>query len=889
MKKKFDIQGMTCSACSRHIEKALSNNKDIKSCVVNLMTETMSVEYDEKAIDAQGIIEIVKKSGYGATEKGAEGSNKQNKVADIPKNKKTQNGKIIDNVLIRLIVSFILMLILMYVAMGHMIGLPMPAFLMGAKNALTSALLQLLITIPVLYLNRIYFVSGFKKLFRLSPNMDSLIAIGATASVVYGIVVLFIMSYNLGVGNLSVLEHYMHNLYFESAVMILTLVTLGKYLESKSKSRTTSAITKLLDLAPKTARVVRGDEEVILPINDLRIGDTVIVKAGESISADGEIIGGDAHIDEAMITGESIPVHKQIGDRVATGTINKSGYLTVKVTQIGEDTTLAKIIQLLDNANSTKAPIAKIADKVSGIFVPIVLAIALISMIVWLSVGAGLEYSFNIAVAVLVISCPCALGLATPVAIMVGTGKGAENGVLIKSGEALEGACKIDTIVLDKTGTITQGKPSVTDVTTFGITSEQLITLAAGLEKLSEHPLGNAVVEYAEENNLEYAKEVKDFQVVAGFGIKGNINEETYYIGNEEFINSIGVDTSKAKSVTDKYHTQAKTAIIISSTEKVLGVIAIADKVRETSINAIARLKKLKIKVIMLTGDNEKVANEIAKQVGIDSVIAGVNPQNKEAEINKLQQQKRNVMFVGDGINDAPALARANVGVAIGAGTDIAIESADVVLIKNSLMDLVTLIRLSKRTLLNVKENLFWAFFYNALGIPLACGVFYTWLGWQLSPMIGAAAMSLSSVCVVVNALRLKLFRPNKLTKKETALYTELESEQEQENINVQVVNLSVEDIEKTSIEENKKSSEFLEIKEDKIMQEFQINIEGMSCNHCVGRVEKALNSIDGVVSTNVDLATHIAKVTTNDNITHEVLKKAVEDAGYEVMNVSQK
>lgn len=886
MKKKFNVQGMTCSACSSHIEKSLNANANIKQCVVNLMTNTMTVDYDDTAIDTDGIMELVSKSGYSATEISSPltapiTDRLGNKAVNVDKNNMA-NGKgtkikrnIIDNMVVRLTVSFVLMLILMYVAMGHMMGIPMPPFLMGANNALTSALLQLLLTLPVLYLNRVYFVSGFKKLFKLSPNMDSLIAIGATASVVYGVVVLFIMSYNLGVGNLDVLEHYMHNLYFESAVMILTLVTLGKFLENKSKSRTTTAITKLLDLAPKTALMVKDGEEVNVLASSLVLGDIIVIKAGESIAADGEVISGDAYVDEAMITGESLPVHKQVGTKVATGTINKSGYMTVKVTQIGEDTTLAKIIQLLDNANSTKAPIAKIADKVSGVFVPIVLAIALISMIVWLSVGAGWEFAFNIAVAVLVISCPCALGLATPVAIMVGTGKGAENGVLIKSGEALESACKVDTIVLDKTGTITQGKPAVTDVITFGISTDELLAVGAGLEKLSEHPLGNAVVEYADEQNINYVKVVEKFQVLSGKGITGIINNQVYYIGNDKFMQSVGINTDIAKSAADEFHNQAKTAILLCNDVKILGVIAIADTIRDTSKNAIARLKKLKINVIMLTGDNEKVAAEIAKQVGIESVIAGVTPENKEAEISKLQAQGCKVMFAGDGINDAPALARANVGVAIGAGTDIAIESADVVLIKNNLEDLVTLIKLSKRTLINVKENLFWAFFYNALGIPLACGVFYNWLGWTLSPMIGAAAMSLSSVCVVANALRLKFFRPNKPSKKDNILFEE-------------VYKNSIENTEKLPEKQENLLEKNYKDEEKNFMKKFIINIEGMSCNHCVSRVEKSLNSVEGIHAT-VNLATQKAEVITADNITAEMLKKLVEDAGYEVMNVSEK
>lgn len=753
MKKKFDVQGMTCSACSAHIEKDLSKTGGVNSCTVSLMTNTMIVDYDDSIIDDEGIITQVKKSGYGASISSG--------IASVSVPKKQENAYKLGEkaLLIRVIISFVFMLLIMYVAMGHMVHLPLPSFFNGAANAVSFAFLQLLLTLPVIYVNRAYFISGFGKLIKLKPNMDSLIALGSTASLVYGIVAIFIMSFQLGRGNLDVVGAYAHNLYFESAVMILALVTLGKYFEGKSKRRTGEAVTKLMDLSPKTASVLRNGEEITVPTAELNVGDIVLIRSGESISADGEVIEGETYVDESMITGESVAVKKSIGDNVVGGTINKNGFVKIRVTKTGGDTTLSKIIELVENANSTKAPIAKIADKISGVFVPIVLGIALISFIVWLSVGSGFEFAFSIAIAVLVISCPCALGLATPVAIMVGTGKGAENGVLIKSGEALEQACKIDTVVMDKTGTITLGKPTVTDISAYGFDDKELLQIACSVEKLSEHPLANALVEYAKENGIEI-NEVSDFKSHSGLGVSGVVNGILYNIGSKKFMSSINIDIGESYKVIDKLSDEAKTPLIIADRNRVLGVIAVADRVRHTSKAAIDALIKSGINVVMLTGDNAGVAAAVAAQVGITDVISGVMPSDKEGEIAKLRDSGKKVMFVGDGINDAPALARADVGVAIGAGTDIAIENADVVLVKSDLQDVVTLIKLSKRTLRNVKENLFWAFFYNTLGIPLAAGVFYSVLGWKLNPMLGALAMSLSSICVVGNALRLKWFKP---------------------------------------------------------------------------------------------------------------------------------
>lgn len=867
MKRKFDVQGMTCSACSAHIEKDLNKTEGVNACNVSLMTNTMVVDYDESKIDIDGIIAQVNKSGYGA--------NPADAPAATAKDKQDSGYKAGEKaLLIRVIISFVFMVLIMYVAMGHMIGLPLPSFFNGASNAVSFAFLQLLLTLPVIYVNRTYFISGFKKLFKLKPNMDSLIALGSSASLIYGIAAIFIMSFRLGRGELDAVAGYAHNLYFESAVMILALVTLGKYFEGKSKRRTGDAVAKLMDLSPKTATVLRNGQEIFVPTAELNVGDIVVIRSGESISADGEVTEGETYVDESMITGESVAVKKSVGDNVVGGTINKNGFIKVRVTKIGADTTLSKIVELVENANSTKAPIAKIADKISGVFVPIVLLIALVAFIVWMCVGSGFEFAFSIAIAVLVISCPCALGLATPVAIMVGTGKGAENGVLIKSGEALELACKITTVVMDKTGTITVGKPMLTDIYEYDFAREELLAIACSIEKMSEHPLGAALVEYGKANGIEM-RNVADFKSLSGQGVSGVINGKTYNIGSKKFIEDLGINTAAAVAETERLSDEAKTPLLIADDTRLIGVIAVADSVRPTSKTAISALIKQGIDVVMLTGDNERVAAAIAAQVGVTNIISGVMPSDKEREIAKLRDNGEKVMFVGDGINDAPALARADVGVAIGAGTDIAIDNADVVLVKSDLQDVVTLIKLSKRTLRNVKENLFWAFFYNTLGIPLAAGVFYSVLGWKLNPMLGALAMSLSSICVVGNALRLKLFKPYGGRRKN--LQTDNGAGDSQTDTGAS------DEIEFTTI---KTAAE----RQGVIMNNNSIltaTIEGMSCGHCSARVEKALNELDGVNAT-VDLDKKTATMECEREVGDLEIISAVENAGYTVTNIER-
>lgn len=944
MKKKFDVQGMTCSACSSHVEKAVSKLDGVKSCAVSLMTNTMLVDYDDSSITADGIIDAVKKSGYGAILSDNDKSTDSIKKSE----RKSPIFKAEENALLaRVIASIVFMLVLMYVSMGHMVGLPLPSFLSGTANAVSFALVQLLLTLPVLYINRSYFINGTKALFRRAPNMDTLIAIGSGASLIYGIVALFIMSYRLGAGDLNGVSEYYHQLYFESAVMILALVTLGKYLEGKSKRKTGEAINKLIDMSPKTANVIRDGVEMVIPSENLVLGDIVAVRPGEAISADGSIIEGETYVDESAITGESKPARKGIGDDVVGGTINKSGFFKLKVTRVGADTTLNKIIELVENANATKAPISKIADRISGVFVPIVIAIAIIAFIAWISVTGDFEFAFSIAVAVLVISCPCALGLATPVAIMVGTGKGAEKGILIKSGEALELGGKIDTVALDKTGTITTGKPTVTDIITYDFDRDNLLKLTASAERFSEHPLAQAIVERFGEIGSEYM-DTTEFTTIEGRGISALIDGKKVFIGNSKLMadNEINIDnlvdakaiSNKDLNGNDNYNdnysdksprktaellsNRAATPMFVAYDERLVGIISVSDAIREDSKEAILELESLGIEVIMLTGDNELTARAIADQVGIANVVAGVLPDGKESVIRELQDKGRRVAFVGDGVNDAPSLARADVGVAIGAGTDIAVESADVVLVKNSLKDVVALIRLSRATIRNVKENLFWAFIYNTLGIPLAAGIFYPWLGWRLSPMLGALAMSLSSVCVVLNALRLKLFNPNKINRNSFRRVKGFVNQKDTEQIKANAMDIITSDtsVTSTNIDEiemeccevkNTKKSECanncinstlsksnrdnaqFDIKNDDKKEStnmgvtIEVVIEGMSCGHCSARVEKALNAIDGI-SARVDLDNKTAYIENGNTVKDEEIIRAVKDAGYEVVGIKR-
>ena len=755
MNQKFNVTGMTCSACSAAVEKSVKKVPGVSSVAVNLLSNSMTVEYDGDVADTGKIITSVIDAGYKASVFTRDSS----KTAGDEKRVNQAEAEL-KEMRTRIVVSFLFLIPELYIAMGHMFEFPLPDILHGTKNSVTFAFLQFLLILPILYVNRKYFQVGFKTLFRRSPNMDSLIAIGSSAAVIYGVFAIFKIGYGLGHMDMDMVMHYSMDLYFESAATILTLITLGKYLEARSKGKTSEAITKLLDLAPKTAAVIRDGEEVILPVEEVVIDDIIVVRPGQSIPVDGIIIEGSSAVDQSALTGESIPVEKKAGDAVIGATINKSGYFKFKAKKIGEDTTLAQIVKLVEEAGASKAPIAKLADKISGIFVPAVIGIAVLAAVIWLITGESLEFALSIGIAVLVISCPCALGLATPVAIMVSTGKGAMNGILIKSAQALEIAHKIDVVILDKTGTVTEGRPVVTDIITEeNQTEQELLEVAASIEKPSEHPLAEAIVKKAEETGTA-VKDVTDFKAVSGRGIIARIDEKVYYAGNLALMEENGIDAGKYNMYSDEFALQGKTPLYFAREGQIIGLIAAADIVKPTSRQAIEQFKNLGIDVVMLTGDNKKTAEAIRGQLNINRVVAEVLPQDKESEIRRIQETGKKVAMIGDGINDAPALVRADVGIAIGAGTDIAIESADIVLMKSDLLDAVTAIQLSKATIKNIKENLFWAFIYNTIGIPLAAGVFYTLLGWKLNPMFAAAAMSLSSVCVVTNALRLKLFKP---------------------------------------------------------------------------------------------------------------------------------
>lgn len=865
MKEKFDVTGMTCSACSSRVEKCVSKLEGVNEVSVNLLTNSMQVEFNDAVIQEQGIIDAVVHAGYGAS---VQGKKKASDTREsLKENKKNPVQEHMEYMKKRTIWSFIFLIPLMYVSMGHMIGLPLPGFLHGTVNAVGFAMTQFLLCIPVIYINRAYYTKGFSTLLHGAPNMDTLIAVGSAASLVYGVFAIYRMGYGLGVQDMDLVNRYLHDLYFESAVMILALINIGKYLEARSKGKTSEAINKLMDMAPKTAFAERNGTVVEIPAEEIQIGDILQVKPGSSVPADGVVLEGVTSIDEAAITGESIPVQKVPGDSVIAATMNKAGFFRMKASKVGDDTTFSQIIRLVEDASASKAPIAKIADKIAGVFVPIVMTIALITAVVWLLAGAEFEFALSCAISVLVISCPCALGLATPVAIMVGTGKGAENGILIKSGEALEVTHNIQSVVLDKTGTITQGKPAVTDIRGVKTDSKELLKIAAAMEKKSEHPLAEAVLAKAEEEKISLP-EASEFSAVAGMGIEAVIEGKKYYAGNLRLMKEKGIDCTGIKDYLETLTGEGKTPLLFADEKELLGVVGAADIVKPTSAQAIRELKKMGIQVIMLTGDNERTAKAIQRQLDIDTVIAEVLPQDKEREVAKLQENGQKVAMVGDGINDAPALARADVGIAIGAGTDVAIESADIVLMKNDLLDVVTAISLSKAVIRNIKENLFWAFFYNVCGIPLAAGVFYTALGLKLSPMFGAAAMSLSSLFVVSNALRLRFFHVLKKPQKEEDGTVHTTEKINGQTGKKQIVNTSAEAV------ENKEE-----------MNMYTMKIEGMMCPHCQAAVTKALNGIEGVKA-EVDLEKKEAYVEAADSVSKEELTKAVVDAGYEVVSV---
>ena len=750
MKKlKFEITGMHCSACSSRIEKVVGKQKGVEEINVNLLKNNMHVTFDEGVISAEDIIAKVEKLGFGANIHAQQSQTKAKPVDTAAQEMQAMKQ--------RFIWSMVFTLPLFYISMGAMMGWPLPDIFLGMENALINGLTQLLLSIPVMLIGIKYFENGFKNLWNKAPNMDSLIAIGSSAAFVYGVYAIYKIAYGFGHGDMALVHRFSHDLYFESAAMILTLITMGKFMEARAKNRTSEAITKLMNLAPKTALVERHGMQGEIPVEEVITGDILIVKSGATVPVDGVIIEGSGALDEAAITGESIPVEKHVDDRVTGGTINKSGYFKMRATAVGEHTTLAKIIALVDEATSSKAPIAKMADKISGVFVPVVITIAVFAAATWICLGYSLEFALAIGISVLVISCPCALGLATPTAIMVGTGRGAANGILIKSASALEAAHNIDTVILDKTGTVTEGKPVVTDIVPNNIEENQLLSLAAAMEKLSEHPLAEPIINYAEERNLELPP-ASDYRLLPGKGLEALVNSKKCFAGNAKLMTAENIELGEFSEIAAELAHDGKTPLYFAEGDKLLGIIAVADTVKHTSAEAIAKLQKMKIKVIMLTGDNKITAEAIHRQVGMDEVLAELLPEDKERTVRRLQEQGHKVAMVGDGINDAPALARADVGIAIGAGTDIAIESADIVLMKSDLLDVPKAISLSKAVMNNIKQNLFWAFFYNAIGIPVAAGVLYPHFGILLSPMIAAAAMSFSSVSVVTNALRLRFW-----------------------------------------------------------------------------------------------------------------------------------
>ena len=842
---QYIVTGMSCAACSARVEKAVSKVPGVTSCSVSLLTNSMGVE---GTATEQEIIKAVKDAGYGASKKGEGAAKVQPAQAlageDMLKDRETPVLKR------RLIASVGFLIVLMYFSMGHMMwGWPVPGFM--KDNHVMMGLLQMLLTITVMVINQKFFISGFKGLIHRAPNMDTLVALGSGASFVYSTYALFAMTDAQMHGDMDAVMSYMHDFYFESAAMILALITVGKMLEARSKGKTTDALKGLMKLAPKTAVVIRGEKEVQVSIEQVQKGDCFVVKPGENIPVDGEVIEGNSAVNESALTGESIPVDKAVGDKVSAATVNQSGYLKCRATRVGEDTTLSQIIQMVSDAAATKAPIAKIADRVSGVFVPSVITIAVITIIVWLITGQSIGFALSRGIAVLVISCPCALGLATPVAIMVGNGMGARNGIMFKTAVSLEETGKMQIVALDKTGTITSGEPKVTDIIpAAGVTEDTLLKYAYALENKSEHPLARAILEKAKEENAGI-EEVTGFQALLGNGLTAILDGHTLYGGNHTFISSkVSVDGDIQKKA-EKLAEAGKTPLFFGNEDRLLGVIAVADVIKEDSPQAIKELQNMGIHVVMLTGDNERTAKAIGQQAGVDEVIAGVLPEGKEQVIRKLKE-KGKVAMVGDGINDAPALTRADMGIAIGAGTDVAIDAADVVLMKSRLSDVPAAIRMSRATLRNIHENLFWAFFYNIIGIPLAAGVWYPLFGWKLNPMFGAAAMSLSSFCVVSNALRLNLFKMYDASKDK-----------------------------KLKAKKEKKRSK----KEDKTMKKI-MHIEGMMCGHCEAAVKKALEALPQVDEAVVSHETGTAELTLNAEIADDVLKKTVEDKDYTVTSV---
>ena len=844
--KQYTVTGMSCAACSSRVEKAVSKVDGVTSCSVSLLTNSMGV--DGSASD-RAVIEAVEAAGYGAAVKGR-GNDQKGAAAGSLESMESAKDALIDRetpkLRKRLIASVIFLIVLMYFSMGHMMwDWPLPSFFVG--NHVAMGLLQLLLTIAVMVINQKFFVSGFKGLIHGAPNMDTLVALGSAASFGYSVYVLFAMTDAQVKGDMDAVMSYMHEFYFESAAMILTLITVGKMLESHSKGKTTDALKSLMKLAPKTATLIRDEKEVVVSIDDVKIGDIFVVRPGENVPVDGIVLDGNSAVNESALTGESIPVDKAAGDKVSAATLNQSGFIRCRATRVGEDTTLSQIIQMVSDAAATKAPIAKIADKVSGVFVPTVITIAVVTVIGWLLAGETAGFALARGISVLVISCPCALGLATPVAIMVGNGKGAKSGILFKTAASLEAAGRTQIIALDKTGTITSGEPVVTDIIPAdpSVSDNELLKFAAAVEEKSEHPLARAIIRKAKEEKIE-PEEVTDFSAVVGNGLKGVLRGNEIAAGNLKFIEKTAEISDDIRKIADELSKEGKTPLFFAESGSLLGIIAVADTIKEDSAQAVKQLRNMGIKVVMLTGDNEQTAKAIGKQAGVDEVIAGVLPDGKESVIRNLKRHGKTAM-VGDGINDAPALTRADTGIAIGAGTDVAIDAADVVLVKSRLIDVPAAIRLSRATLTNIHENLFWAFFYNVIGIPLAAGLWYPLLGWKLNPMFGAAAMSLSSFCVVTNALRLNLCK----------------------------------------VYDSKRDKKIKQIKEseEKNMTK-TLNVEGMMCGHCEARVKKALEALDAVDEAVVSHTDGTAVVTLNAEVSDDLLKETVEAQDYKVTSI---
>ncbi len=844
MKEEFNVTGMSCAACTAHVEKAVRKLTGVTNVEVSLMTNSMTAEFE--GLTAQDIVNAVTEAGYGCSVKG------ETTPKAAPADEKKKEAK---QMKLRLFLSVGFLLVLMYVSMGSMLGAPLPPLL--EESAVAFAFTQFLLTLPIMYLNRAYYIKGFTALIRRSPNMDSLIAVGSAASVIYGIFAIYMMCHGINIGDAELVHRYHMDLYFEGAGMILTLITVGKYLESRSKAKTAEALTKLIELAPDTATVERDGKELTIPTSEIMQGDICVVRPGQRIPADGVIIDGSGAVDESALTGESVPAEKTVGDTVLAASVNSSGFIRFRADKVGEQTTLSQIITLVSDAGASKAPIARIADKISGIFVPVVMSIAALTFIVWLLLGYEFTHALSCGISVLVISCPCALGLATPVAIMAGTGKGAENGILIKSASALETLHSIDTVVLDKTGTITEGRPSCTDIIEY---ESGAFAAAYAIEKLSEHPVSAAITEQAEKMGIS-APSATGFEALFGKGVTGIVNGRRYYVGNTRLMAENSIDISVAEADFTRLSDEGKTVMYIADDKHVTGIVAAADVIKPSSPEAINRLKAIGIDVIMLTGDNRRTAEVIREQAGVDEVIAEVLPTGKAEHISKLKAEGKRVAMIGDGINDAPALAGADVGIAIGAGTDIAIESADIVLMKSDLCDAAAAVSLGRATIRNIKQNLFWAFFYNAVGIPLAAGVLFIPMELKLNPMIAAAAMSLSSLFVVTNALRLRFFKLRGV-------------EEKREPAPIQECNAVMKTAETsyTTMEENTMTKTMI--------------IEGMMCKMCKAHVEKALNALDGA-SAEVILEEKKAVVTLTADISDEVLTNAVTEAGYEVISIS--